>query len=111
MDGPHSLTASNVDSTVTETSPGVYLLGHSSNGWRYVGRSDDDVAGRLKQHAASGTYSYFWYEYATSPKAAFERECGIWHRHGGATGGLDNKNHPARPAGSAWKCPVCSIFG
>lgn len=110
MNGPYLLTTETVDRVVTRISPGAYILGNRQKVARYVGRSDDDVRGRLKKWASS-TYSYFWYEYAGSPRAAFQVECRYWHRYGGAKGKLDNKNHPARPAGSSWKCPVCSIFG
>lgn len=108
MKGPYSLSASKVDEVVTRKSPGAYELSNDGKARRYVGRSDTDVAARIKSHV--GSYRYFWWEYARSPKAAFEAECTHWHRHGGAQGKLHNKNHPARPAGSGWKCPVCSIF-
>ena len=110
MTGPYSLTLPNVDTSVTRTSPGAYLLGRSNSGWSYVGRSDTDLNVRLKSWVGKG-YAYFWFEYASSPKAAFERECGIWHQNGGPQGKLDNKNHPQRPAGTDWRCPICRIFG
>jgi hypothetical protein len=109
MNGPYILTADKVDEVVTRTSPGAYILGNREKAARYVGRSDDDVRARLKSWASS-SYWYFWFEYASSPKAAFELECTYWHRYGGAERKLDDKNHPARPAGSGWKCPVCTIF-
>jgi hypothetical protein len=71
----------------------------------YVGRSDTDVAGRLKQHAAEW-YPQFFYEYYPSSKAAFEKECNLYHDFNPP----DNKAHPARPQNSNWKCPRCKIF-
>ena len=108
MRGPHTLTSSEIDSRVTRTAPGIYKASNSKTAIKYVGRSDSDLNARLKTHV--GVYRYFWYEYATSRRAAFQKECTLWHHYGGAHGGLDNINHPARPAGSGWKCPVCSIF-
>lgn len=109
MEGPYALTNSNIDDKVTKKSPGVYELFKSYDGpVRYVGRSDDDLNARLKQWVGKG-YSYFKFEYCSSSKAAFEKECQLYHHHGGSEK-LDNKIHPQRPAGSNWKCPVCGIF-
>lgn len=105
--GPFPLTGDGVAKNVTRTSPGAYALGHSDGGSYYiyyVGRSDADVATRLRQHI--GEYRQFKYEYYPSAKAAFEKECRLYHDFKPR----DNKNHPARPAGSGWKCPVCRIF-
>ena len=110
MDGPHVLAVDSIDRVVARKSPGAYLLGSRDKEIRYVGRSDDDIASRPKAWAYS-SYWNFWFDYADSPKSAFEVECTQWHRHGGADGKLDNKNHPARPAASDWKCPDCPIFG
>lgn len=112
MQGPYDLTTSKVDEVVTRTSPGNYALGHVNTDnvfiVKYVGRSDTDLNRELKARSNS-TYKKFKYSYATSPKAAFEKECHNFHDFGGADS-LDNKNHPARPANAGWKCPVCSIF-
>lgn len=114
MKGPYSLTTSNIGIVVTRKSPGVYILYVACNGQKlYVGRSDTDVRARLKRHVgersptARSAYSYFKFDYATSPKKAFERECNLWHYHRPP----DNLNHPQRPAGTSWKCPRCKIFG
>lgn len=109
MNGPYSLTSTNIDAHVTKTSPGAYELFASYSGpVKYVGRSDTDLNGRLKQWV--GKYSHFSFEYCSSPKAAFEKECTLYHHYGGSAK-LDNTNHPQRPSGSNWKCPICSIFG
>jgi hypothetical protein len=45
----------------------------------------------------------------TSPKAAFEKECKNYHDFGGSEK-LDNKQHPERPDGTNWECPVCDMY-
>ena len=101
-----SLTTERIDAVVTQTKPGVYVLDKSKTGAfqvNYVGRADDDLNKRLKDWV--GKYSYFKFEYATSPKDAYEKECELWHDFGGAEGKLDNKIHPDCPKGTNWKCP------
>ena len=110
MRGPYRLTNSEIDARVTRTAPGAYKLGNSKTTIKYVGRSDVDLNAELKRpHVMK--YKYFWYEYATSRRAAFKKECGLYHYHGGDQRKLDNKIHPDRPDGLGWKCPVCKIFG
>ena len=107
LNGPHPLTETTVDSIVTRTSPGAYALGRSANGSyyvSYVGRSDVDINARLKQHV--GKYAEFKYGYYPSPKAAFDKECNLYHDFQPP----DNQAHPARPQGSGWSCPRCGIF-
>ncbi len=109
MEGPFSLTTTSIDDNVTKKSPGVYELFISYDGpVKYVGRSDEDLNARLKTWVGS-KYKYFKFEYCSSPKAAFEKECQLYHYHG-ASEKLDNKIHPQRPAGTDWKCPVCKIY-
>lgn len=107
--GPFALIDREVDRQVTRTSAGAYALnrGGSSGTFyvHYVGRSDVDINGRLKAHV--GNYRRFMFEYCPSPKAAFEQECGLYHDFTPS----DNLVHPARPAGSTWRCPRCSLFG
>lgn len=110
---PYALSATEVDKQVTRTSAGNYALGTYKDGTfyvHYVGRSDSDVNQRLKDHVAAGTYSHFKFDYATSPKAAFEKECANYHDFGGSQK-LDNTIHPDRPANAGWKCPHCNTFG
>lgn len=107
MNGPYPLTIESVNANVTRTSPGAYILsrGKGPNGkWtaHYVGRSDADVADRLRQWAREGRYQQFWFEYATSGRSAYLLECQWWHQYKPA----DNQVHPAVPAGAGWKCPV-----
>jgi hypothetical protein len=104
MNGPHRLTASNVDSTV-QSRTGVYLLYNSRGGpVRYVGMSSD-LEDRLQDW--TGHYGYFKYEYQSSQTAAYRREAGLYHYHGGKES-LDNEKHPPRPHRQV-KCPSCGI--
>jgi hypothetical protein len=112
LSGPYKLIDETINKIVTKRSPGVYILGYVSLNEtfiiEYVGRSDDDLNKRL--HDWVGKYKSFKASYSSSSKTAFEKECRIWHDFGGLRGLLDNKVHPARPIGSGWKCPICSIF-
>lgn len=112
MEGSYTFTSSEIDRVVTRTSPGNYALGYIDDKGsfivQYVGRSDSDVNQELKARLDS-KYKKFKYSYATSPKAAFEKECHNYHDFGGSES-LDNKIHPSRPAGTNWECPVCTIF-
>jgi hypothetical protein len=114
MKGSYPLTTQKINEVVTRTSAGNYALGYVSNSTfyvRYVGRSDDDVRARLKSWVGKNPtrYKQFKFSYATSPKAAFEKECHNYHDFGEREK-LDNKSHPQRPAGTSWKCPVCDIY-
>lgn len=112
MDGPYDLTTAKIGAVVTKTGPGNYALGYVNDKdtfiVQYVGRSDRDVAARLRQHVGE-KYKQFKFSYATSAKAAFEKECINYHDFGGSQK-LDNAIHPDRPAGTGWKCPRCNIF-
>jgi len=111
LNGPYPLTHPEIRRVASRTSPGAYALGESRNGTfyiNYVGRSDSDIAARLSQHV--GAYSQFKFGYFGSPKAAFEKECRLWHDFGGPSGNLDNKVQSARPTGANWQCPVCNVF-
>ena len=113
MKGPYSLDNSTVDAQVAQKSAGNYALGYVDDKSvfivQYVGRSDSDVNCRIKNHMGEG-YVKFKYSYATSPKAAFEKECRNYHDFGESKS-LKNTLHPDRPENSGWKCPVCKNFG
>ena len=112
MEGPYIFTSSEIDRVVTRTSPGNYALGRGEDSTfyvSYVGRSDNDVNKELKARLTL-KHPKFKYGYATSVKAAFEKECQNYHDFGGSEK-LDNKVHPGRPNGTNWRCPVCNIFG
>ncbi len=109
LEGPYTLSQAGIDAAVTQTSPGAYALGqagaHGTFLISYVGRADDDLNARLKNHI--GKHPSFKAGFFPSAKAAFDKECELYHMFGGPTGGLDNKIHPDRPKGSYAKCPVC----
>jgi hypothetical protein len=107
--GPFKLDNDTIDKEVTTKSAGAYALGYLDEERafvpKYVGRSDDDVNKRLKDWV--GKYAYFKFEYYGSPKAAFEKECNLYHDWKDQ---IDNKTHPDRPDGSDWQCPRCDAF-
>jgi hypothetical protein len=109
--GPYTLNNSTIDEKVTETSAGAYALGlvNSDGAFvpKYVGRSDDDINARLKDWIGKN-YSHFKFEYYSSAKAAFEKECDLYHDWKKQ---LDNEQHPDRSNGTNWKCPRCDVFG
>lgn len=110
LNGPYRLSSERIDEVITKTSPGTYALERedSSDSFivNYVGRSDDDINDRLKDWVGVKGYKRFKFGYFDSPKAAFEKECGIYHDFDG----LDNEIHPQRPEGTSWQCPRCNIF-
>lgn len=112
MQGPYLLSTVKINEVVTRTSAGNYALGYVNDEntfiVQYVGRSDSDVAARLRKHVGE-KYKRFKYSYASSPKAAFEKECRNYHDFGGSRS-LANSIHPDRPAGTSWKCPCCNIY-
>lgn len=112
MQGPYVLSSAKINEVVTKTLPGNYALGYTKdNGTfivQYVGRSDTNLNQELRSKLGN-SYKKFKYSYATSPKAAFEKECQNYHDFG-ASEKLSNRYHPDRPDDTNWKCPVCSIF-
>lgn len=116
MKGPYKFNNNEISKQVTKMSAGNYALGYietKKDGKhifivKYVGRSDSDVAGRLKQHIGEN-YSYFKYSYSTSPRDAFLKECENYHDFEGCVK-LDNEIHPDRPKNTNWKCPYCDVF-
>ena len=104
-----SLTQKEIDKNFKRIAPGNYILGNFDSEGEfkvsYVGRSDDDLCRRLRDHM--GCYDIFKAYYADNANQAFENECVDYHEINPA----DNKTHPARPAGSDLKCPCCKHFG
>ena|SRR2546426_3460807 len=104
----YALTGDNIDAVVMETAAGVYVLDKTPTGGftvSYVGRSDADLNKCLHDHV--GNYEFFEYAYCSSPKAAFEAECELYHDYRPP----DNIVHPERTTNSGWKCPRCLLFG
>ena len=111
--GPYALTSEKIDENVTRKSPGAYVLDKKNTEGNfivsYVGRADVDVNDRLHKWVGS-KYKRFKFDYFDSPKAAFEKECEIYHDFGGPEGEMDNDVHPKRPDGTNWQCPRCDTF-
>lgn len=111
MEGPYKLDTETIETNVTRTSVGNYALGRKDEEGTflvgYVGRSDSDVRARLKSWVGETKRPLFKFSYATSPKAAFEKECENYHDFNPP----DNDVHPDRPDDSDWCCPRCDIFG
>jgi len=108
LNGPYKLDADTISKVVTKTSAGAYALGKSnSNGGltvHRIGRSDGDVADRLGDYI--GQYAEFKFDYFSSAKAAFEKECNLYHDFNPP----DNDIHPDRPDGTELKCPRCKAL-
>ena len=106
LNGPFTMGKSEIDAAVTQQSPGAYALdqSHDSGPFHitYVGRSDTDVNARLQEHV--GKYKRFKFEYYTSAQEAYEKECALYHDFNPPA----RIAHPARPAGTDWKCPRCN---
>jgi len=109
----YSLNAQTVAKVLTKASAGSYVLGRvEENGFcaLYVGRSDTDLAQELRDWVGeSARYKVFLFTYASSAKAAFEKECEDFHDFGG-TEHLDNPGHPQRSDGTDWLCPQCDCY-
>ena len=109
--GPVALSVDDIDKNVRGVSPGTYLLGRPGDNVflaSYVGRSDTDLNGRLKNWVGS-KYSHALYGFFQTAKAAFNKECALFHAFGGAAK-LDNEVHPARPKGTDWTCAHCNAL-
>jgi len=110
LNGLYKLDKDTIDKVVTKKSAGAYVLGSLGKNKRlvpeYVGRDDKDINDRLNSWVGKG-YSHFKFKYYDSPKAAFEKECNLYHDWKSQ---LDNKIHPARPDGASWQCPQCNTF-
>jgi len=109
--GPHPLTSQGIDAAVKGAGVGTYVLGRQEpNNFivNYVGRSDTDLNDRLKDWEGS-KYTHFKFGFFETAKAAFEKECTVFHDFGGSAK-LDNDIHPDRPNGSGWRCPRCNVF-
>ena len=109
-EGPYPLTAKSIDENVKETI-GNYFLGIAAKGIfvvKYVGRSDTNLNGRLKDYLGD-SYSHFKFSYTANPVNAYYQECRDYHRFIDAGKKLDNEIHPDKPNNSpnSLVCPIC----
>jgi hypothetical protein len=109
----NKLSVQTITEVVSRISAGEYALGVVQEGRfcaLYVRRSDDNLAKRLRSWLKrSSRYKSFTFTYASSPKAAFGKECEEFHDFGGVER-LDNVGHPQRPLKSDWLCPQCDFY-
>ena len=109
MGESHEFTQAEIDRLIEEESAGNFALGRANDEGKfivkYVGRADVDVSAELQNHLQGG-YQMFKFNYALSPRSAYDKECRNYHDFGESKN-LDNKIHPAS-GGSP--CPVCTIF-
>ena len=70
----------------------------------HIGRADSDVKSKLRNCIGSATL--FKFGYLPNSKAAFERECELFHE----LSPPGNRVHPGRAQGTSWDCPRCRIF-
>lgn len=104
--GPMPLTRGIIGTTFRRKTAGAYVIGSRSPDQvmlvPYVGRSDDDLGGRLLTHV--GNYDAFSYILADLPKQAYELQCELYHELKPSK----NPQHPHKPADVQCACPVCS---
>src|SRR3954469_20141965 len=109
LNGPFALQAAEIDKEISRKSAGVYILDRSHEDGpfhiSYVGRSDTDLAARLREHGEK--YKRFKFEFHATPEEAFARECALYHQYNPPS----TIAHPPRPIGSKWKCALCKVFG
>lgn len=103
--GPFRLSFDAIEVAVRKESPGVFALGSLDSQGRFclakVGRSDSNIREVLRQFIASEPLFKFSYE--PGAKAAFLRECELFHKFQPQ----GNMLHPSRPAGTTLTCPHC----
>jgi hypothetical protein len=103
----YPLTTSSLSETVTQTAPGVFILGQSIDGTfhvKYVGWDERDIASALKFQV--GLYNRYKYEYTATAEEAFEKACILYHMFLPAR----NKAHPEPPVHRDVECPMCDAF-
>ncbi|MYC24511.1 MAG: hypothetical protein F4X56_01165 [Gammaproteobacteria bacterium] len=109
----YELDSNVVNFRVAEGRLGVYILGQTAETWsdfyvQRVGRSDEDLNERLRQHAREKKYPEFMFMYCGSLKENFDWECFLYHEFDPKL--LHNVYHPDRPDGEDWPCPRCTKF-
>ena len=109
LHGPYKLNFDTIDAAITRNAAGVYALGYTNTEGQFcinhVGRADRDMKSTLRNCIGSATL--FKFSFFSTSKAAFERECELFHD----LAPPGNRVHPGRPQGTSWACPRCRIFG
>ena len=103
--GPYPLSYDSISEVVVRRSAGAFALGYVDAAGRFcvrhVGRSDTDVGEKLRRYI--GAESQFKFSYFETVKAAFEKECHLFHDFQPPC----NRIHPTRPEGTRLECPRC----
>ncbi|MDI3298695.1 MAG: hypothetical protein QJR08_05955 [Bacillota bacterium] len=105
LTGPLPLETDQLDRL--ERKPGVFVLYDGAGNVTAWGRDDADLPARLRTFGSP--HRAFAYRLTETSKEAFTLECILYHEAGGAFAhqGLE---HPERPAGHSWRCPICSLY-
>ena len=112
MRGKFTLNSASIDTTAPAT-PGAYVLVNGSNNAVYVGRSDTDLNGRLKNHLPEceenawirrSLPTDFYFEPTANSQEAYRLECEWFHQYRPSC----NTAHPAKLSYS-WACPICGL--
>lgn len=113
MRGPYRLRQINIDQYVSSKS-GAYCLTYSAgdkNMACYVGRSDNDLNSRLKDHLPGNeidpciirkSVDKFYFQETNSTREAYDLECKWYHEYKPSC----NNIHPDKTYLN-WSCPVC----
>ncbi len=113
MLGSFTLSPLKIDEVITRKSPGNFALGSVENKVfyvRYIGRADEDLNAILKSWVNyRPDCNRFKFSYAASMKAAFLKHCDIFHAFSKGSG-LSETDHPDRPEGTDWTCPLCDYL-
>ena len=103
MKGPFLLEAKTLTREIDHTLGGAFLLCDLAKVVRAVGRSDRDILADLLKRVGGKDAVWCYYEYARSPKEAFEMECRCYHQH---LTTLTKRFHPVKLEGKDYKCPL-----
>jgi hypothetical protein len=108
LNGPYELAFDVIQDEIAESRPGAYALGYTDARGRFcitfVGSAKGDLKASLNERI--GTAHQFKFSYFQSEKAAFEKECELFHKFMPP----GNFLHPERPASANWRCPKCSML-
>jgi hypothetical protein len=100
LEGPYPLTLDSLESFVGR-SPGAYIILGTNNKGVYVGRSDDDLRGKMKQHAPNPILRFF-FEHTRTAMDAYNLECLWYHQYEPQ----EKVIHPGK-SHSVWSCLAC----
>jgi hypothetical protein len=79
------------------------MLSRDGNSVDFVCRADEDLYLRIKSKWKCGiAYKYFWFEYCSDSRQAYELECKYYHEHLPQ----DNLLHPSFDEEGSFHCPV-----